>query len=143
MSKPSRIKPPLSEDNAWWWEQASQDKLVIQRCMACQALRHPPRPMCEKCRSMEWDFIESKGKGTVTSHTTLHHPQFPGYEYPLIMGLIDLEEGTRIVAQISHCKPEELEFGMPVTVLIHEDEDGFKLPVFEPAKPNNAVEGVQ
>lgn len=132
-SKPSRIKPPLGHDNAWWWEQANLGKLAIQRCQGCQSLRHPPRPMCEQCRSMEWDFIESSGRGVVASYTVLHHPQFPGYDYPLAIVLVDLEEGTRLTAQLMDCDTDQVEFGMNVQIKIHEDEDGFKIPVFIPA----------
>ena len=138
MTKPGRIKPPLGHDNEWWWQQAAEGKLVIQRCQGCQALRHPPRPMCEQCRSMEWDFVESSGRGTVNSFTVLHHPKFPGYDYPLTIILVDLEEGTRITSQLVECEPEAVKFGMAVEMLMHEDEDGFKLPVFKPAQSTTA-----
>jgi len=132
MTKPSRIKPPMGEDNAWWWEQAARDKLVIQRCTGCGVLRHPPRPMCDACRSLEWDFVEASGRGTLASFTVLHHPQVPGYEYPLTIGLVDLEEGTRIVTELVDCEREAVSIGMPLEASIHEDGDGFKLPVFRP-----------
>lgn len=133
MSKSFRIKPPMGHDNKWWWEQAGNDVLAIQQCSNCKTLRHPPRPMCSECGSQEWGFIEASGKGTVASYTVLHYPQFPGYDYPLIIVLVDLEEGTRITTQLKNCTPEEVEFGMAVSAIIHEDEDGFKLPMFEPA----------
>lgn len=132
MSNSCRIKPPLGHDNAWWWEQAAAGKLAIQRCTACQALRHPPRPMCAECRSMQWDSIESSGRGTVVSFTVMHHPQFPGYTYPLIIVLVDLVEGTRLTAQLHDCEPQQVRFGMEVHSFIHEDEDGFKIPMFRP-----------
>ena len=133
MTMPSRIKPPMSDDNAWWWEQAAQDKLVIQRCAECAKLRHPPRPMCDSCRSLEWDFVEATGCGTLASFTVLHHPQIPGYEYPLTIALVDLEEGTRILSQLVSCEREAISIGMELEALIHEDDDGFKLLVFRPA----------
>ena len=142
MTKPSRIKPPLGHDNAWWWEQADRGKLVIQRCSGCQTLRHPPRPMCGDCRSMEWDFIESVGRGTLVSYTVVHHPQFPGYDYPLIIVLVDLEEGTRLTAQLQYCERGDVEFGMQVEAYIHEDTDGFKIPMFRPATFANSDGGV-
>jgi uncharacterized OB-fold protein len=132
MSNPGRIKPPLGHDNAWWWEQAAAGKLAIQRCTGCQVLRHPPRPMCGECRSMQWDFIESSGCGTVASFTVLHHPQFPGYDYPLIIVLVDLAEGTRLTAQLRDCEPAQVTFGMAVQSYIHQDEDGFRIPMFRP-----------
>ena len=132
MSKTSRIKPPMGHDNAWWWKQASEGKLTIQRCAQCQILRHPPRPMCGECRSMSWDFIESTGRGTIASFTVLHHPKFPGYDYPLIIVLVDLAEGTRLTAELTACDRADVKFGMAVESYIHEDEDGFKIPMFRP-----------
>ena len=129
----SRIKPPLGHDNAWWWEMAAEGKLGIQQCAHCKTLRHPPRPMCGECRSLEWEAIEASGRGSVCSFTVLRHPQFPGYQYPLIIVLVDLEEGTRLTSQLVDCDPEEVSFGMPVTMRIYEDPDGFRLPVFVPA----------
>ena len=129
----ARIKPPQGHDNAWWWEMAADGKLGIQQCSNCQTLRHPPRPMCGECRSLEWQAFEASGRGTVCSFTVLRHPQFPGYDYPLIIVLVDLEEGTRLTSQLVDCEPEAVSFGMPVSMKIHEDPDGFRLPVFVPA----------
>lgn len=133
MSRPGRIKPPMGHDNAWWWQQAAEGVLAIQRCARCGRLRHPPRPMCSECRSLDWDSVAASGEGTVASYTVLYHPQFPGYQYPLVMVLVDLAEGTRIVAELKDCSPEDVRFGMPVQSFIHEDEDGFRIPMFRPA----------
>ncbi|HZO08090.1 MAG TPA: Zn-ribbon domain-containing OB-fold protein [Myxococcota bacterium] len=133
MGKPSRIHPPLGPDNAWWWEQVAHGKLPIQRCSSCGKLRHPPRPMCDACRSMLWDFIEASGRGALHSFTVIHHPQFPGYEYPIVIALVDLEEGERMLSQLVDCERDAVRIGMPLVARIHEDPDGFKLPVFRSA----------
>ena len=129
----SRIKPPMTEDNGWWWEEVGRDRLPIQRCTACSTLRHPPRPMCPRCRSMAWDFIEAAGRGTLFSYTVLHHPQFPGYDYPLTIAIVDLEEGGRICTQLVDCERDDIKIDMPLEMFIHEDADGFKLPMCRPA----------
>ncbi len=134
MSEPSRIKPPLGHDNAWWWEMAAEGKLGIQRCLGCNTLRHPPRPMCGDCRSLQWDTVEASGRGTISSYTILTHPQFPGYDYPLIIILVDLEEGTRLTSQLVGCAPADVDFGQSVEMLIQEDADGFRIPVFKLAE---------
>jgi uncharacterized OB-fold protein len=118
-------------DNAWWWQMADAGKLGIQRCLGCHTLRHPPRPMCGDCHSLAWDAVESSGRGTICSFTVLHHPQFPGYQYPLIIVLVDLEEGTRLTSQLVDCAPEDVDFGLPVQMLVRRDPDGFALPVFK------------
>lgn len=130
MARSSRLKPPRGHDNAWWWDMAAEGRLGIQRCKGCRALRHPPRPMCGECHSTEWEAVAASGRGTICSFTVLTHPRFPGYEYPLVIVLVDLEEGTRIVSQLVDCEPESVDFGLPVEMRIQQDPDGFKLPVF-------------
>lgn len=127
-----RMRPPLGPDNAWWWEQAAEGRLVLQRCTACAKLRHPPRPMCDGCRSMGWDFVESPGRGVVHSYTVLRYPEFPGHQYPIVCALVALEEGQRMVATLD-CSPDDVAIGMPVEAYIHEDPDGFRIPYFRPA----------
>ena len=90
--------------------------------------------MCDQCQSDEWDFISSSGKGTVCSFTVLHHPKFPGYEYPLIIVLVELAEGTRITSQLTGCEPDKVDFDMPVEMVMQRDADGFQLPYFRPSK---------
>jgi len=132
--KPTRMHPPMAHDNAWWWEKvAAEDVLPIQRCSECGKLRHPPRPMCDACGSQDYDAVAASGRGRVHTYTVIHYPQFPGYEYPIVSVIVDLEEGERIVSTLVNCKPEDCSIGMPVKLLVHEDEDGFKLPFFEPA----------
>ena len=133
MPQSFRIKPPMGEDNAWWWHIATEGKLAIQQCSQCKTLRHPPRPMCGECRSLEWHAVTASGKGSVCSYTVLHHPQFPGFDYPLIIVLVDLVEGTRFTSQLIQCDPQDVSFGMAVEMVMHEDPDGFKLPMFKPA----------
>lgn len=134
MAEATRIKPPMGHDNAWWWDMAAEGKLAIQRCKSCDTLRHPPVPACPDCHSFEWDAVESTGKGTICSYTILTHPKFPGYTYPLVIVLVDLEEGTRITSQLIDCEPQAADFGLPVEMVMQEDPDGFKLPVFRLAE---------
>ncbi|MCR9187128.1 MAG: Zn-ribbon domain-containing OB-fold protein [Halieaceae bacterium] len=138
MAQSFRMKPPMGEDNGWWWQQAAEGNLAIQRCKACSTLRHPPRPMCGDCQSLEWDHVVASGRGTLDSFTVLHHPQFPGFDYPLIIILVKLEEGTRFTSQLINCSEDAVEFGMPVEMVMHEDPDGFRLPMFQPAQGAHA-----
>lgn len=134
-AKPTRIKPPMGQDNGWWWEKvAKEGVLPIQRCGDCGKLRHPPRPMCDQCGSQKWDSIAAKGRGTIHTFTVIHYPQFPGYDYPIVSIIVDLEEGERIASTLVDCKAEDAKIGMRVELVIHTDEDGFKIPFFRPAR---------
>jgi uncharacterized protein len=133
-AKPTRPRPPLGHDNAWWWEAIARGELVIQRCKDCGVLRHPPRPMCGKCQSTQWDSIAASGKGTVYSYVVVHHPQFPGFDYPSVAAVIELAEGTRIVSNVVGVDPTAVRVGLPVQVSIEAVDDTLKLPLFRPAK---------
>ena len=125
---------PMAEDNAWWWQQAEAGKLLIQRCEQCCTLRHPPHPMCSHCRCLAWDYIEASGRGSLHTYTVIHHPRFPGYDYPIIVILVDLEEGERMVSRLVDCERDAVRIGMPLEVCFESGSDGFKLPVFRPVK---------
>ena len=128
-----RMRPVLGHDNKWWWDRINEGELPIQRCKQCGTLHHPPRPMCWKCQSLESDYVVSSGKGTVYSYVVMHRPQFPGYEYPLVAAVIDLEEGTRIVSNLAGIEPADVKIGMAVKMSIENVDDELKLPLFRPA----------
>ncbi len=130
---PTRIQSPRGHDNAWWWEAIDQGKLLIQRCKGCGTLRHPPRPMCGNCQSLEWDSVESSLEGEVYSYTEVSYPKFPGYPSPLLCGLIQLREGTRLVANIVGCDPADVRIGMKVKGRVERVDAKTVLPNFYPA----------
>ena len=133
-AQPRRLQPPLGHDNQWWWEGIARDELLIQKCSSCGQLRHPPAPMCPKCQSLEWETQVASGKGQVHSFTVMHYPKFPGFEYPFVAALIDLEEGTRIVSNVVDVDPGEVHIGMPVVCSVEKVDEEMKLPLFRPAR---------
>jgi uncharacterized OB-fold protein/acyl dehydratase len=132
-AKPSRLRPPLGHDNAWWWEGIKRGELLIQKCGACGTLRHPPRAMCGRCQSTTWTSIAAQGRGTVYSFTVFHHPKFPGFDYPFVCAVIELAEGTRMVSNVVDCDPDAVHIGMPVALEIRRVDDELDLPLFRPA----------
>ncbi len=133
-AKPVRLRPPRAHDNAWWWEGIDRGMLLIQKCQSCGLLRHPPRPMCGSCQSLEWEEIASTGQGTVYSYVIMHHPPIPGYDFPIATALIDLEEGTRIVSNVVGCDLEDVHIGMAVECRIENVDEELKLPLFHPVR---------
>jgi uncharacterized OB-fold protein/acyl dehydratase len=130
---PTRIASPRGHDNRWWWEACDEGRVMIQRCSDCQALRHPPRPMCGECQSMAWDAIESSLEGEVLSYTEMHHPRIPGYQYPLVCAVIRLAEGTNLVSNVVGCDPTEVHIGMKVQGRVEQVDEKTMLPQFYPA----------
>ena len=129
---PTRIPSPRGYDNKWWWDACDEGKLLIQRCKNCHTLRHPPRPMCGECQSMEWDSIESTLDGEVMSYTCLRHPVIPGYPKDPICAVIKLAEGTHFVANLVDCEYEDLSIGMKVKGKVEQVDEKTVLPQFYP-----------
>lgn len=131
MSEAARTAVPhlvITQDNAFWFAAAREGRLAIQRCADCGVLRHPPAPACAACRSLSWDSVDSTRRCTLHSYTVLHHPKDGAFEYPLAVGLVDLEEGTRLVADISGVDPGDLRIGMELEVGFAEHAHGEILP---------------
>jgi uncharacterized OB-fold protein len=128
----ARPAPIVTEDSAAFWDAADDGRVVAQRCAKCGRLRHPPRPMCPECRSLDVETVELSGRGTLYSYALLHHPQHPAFEYPVFAALVDLEEGVRLVSNLVGVERDEIRIGMPLQVEFVETDGGHRIPVFRP-----------
>jgi uncharacterized protein len=129
-----RPAPIVTDDSAVFWDAAREGRLVAQRCGSCRALRHPPRPMCPRCHSLEIDVAELSGNGTVYSYAILHHPQNPAFEYPVLGVLVDLDEGIRVMSNIVDIDKDDIRVGLRVEVSFVPTTNDGRVPVFRPAK---------
>jgi uncharacterized OB-fold protein len=125
----TRPHPAMNQDTAFFWEGLRDSKLLIQRCASCKTLRHPPRAACADCGSLDWDTVESAGRGEVYSFTVHHHPPIPGFEMPYVVGLIALDEGVRMLANVTG-DPAGVAIGARVVASYTRFDDELTLPMF-------------
>jgi uncharacterized OB-fold protein len=88
-----------------------------------------------------WETVEASGRATVYSFVVNHYPQVPAFDYPLPVGLFELEEGTRLVADFVGVEPGDVTIGMPMQVEFVAYDDELTLPAFRPAVRTNAGRG--
>jgi len=125
--------PIVNADSAPYWEGARHDKLLLQRCGDCGALRFFPRYLCTACGSDRTEWAEASGRGTVHSFTIVHRAAFPGFQAitPYVVALIDLEEGPRMMTNIVGDDAHDVMIGDAVTVVFEErGTEGAKIPQF-------------
>lgn len=100
-----------------FYKYINQGKLLGGKCKKCGAIHLPPRPLCNKCFSKEFEWVEISRKGKLLTYTIIHvaPPQFEQMA-PYAVGIIQLENGIRIPGMIRDIEHEEIEIGMELTV---------------------------
>jgi uncharacterized OB-fold protein/acyl dehydratase len=134
-ARPLRPQPGVSRDTRFFWDGVKQGELRIQRCDGCETLHHPPVVRCPECGSYEQGYRVSAGRGTVYSFVEPCHPKLPAFDYPYLVGLVELEEGVRLISNIVDVDPELVRIGMPVDLLFRRVDAEMILPLFRPRCP--------
>lgn len=100
-------------------------RLVADRCKACGRVQFPPRPACRSCGDRTFEAAPLSGQGEVHAVTVIARGSAPTEfrEQQDMVGayavaLVQLTEGPRIVAQVTDCRPEEVEIGTPVEAVL-------------------------
>jgi uncharacterized OB-fold protein len=133
------LRPPPQPDaiTSFFWNAASQGRLVLQRCSACGYLQHPPEIVCTECQHPELEHVEVAGRGHLYSFAVAERAFHPGFvaHLPYVVALVELVEqpGLRLFTNIVEADPERLRVGMPVEVAFEKRGD-MTLPQFRPIR---------
>lgn len=126
--------PAITDDTRPFWDACRRRELVVQRCTACEAPRHPPSPVCWRCRSFAHAWIPVSGQGTLFSYAVVHRAFLPGLEghvpYTLAVVALDDVPGIRLVSNLVDAEPAELRVGLPVEVLFEDVSPEVTVPRF-------------
>lgn len=98
-----------------WRDYPQRYRLEAARCTGCNKVFFPPRLVCDSCGAREFETLKLNTKGKVVTYTVIRTPaeQF-SMQAPFALGIIEMEEGVRLTAQITDLSFEELKVGMPV-----------------------------
>lgn len=86
---------------ASWRGNAARYRMMGSKCTKEGNIIFPPRVICPKCGApAEEDYVLS-GKGKLVNYTVIHvPPRHQELMAPYVVGVIQLEEGPRVTAQI-------------------------------------------
>lgn len=130
--------PQITDLTRPFWTAAKNGRLVLQKCGKCSTFNFFPKPWCIECGSRDLAWTDAKPFGTVYSFTTSHtvSMNYPGWEadLPVMMCLIDLDDGVRLYGQVTGCQPEQLKIGMRVQVYFEDISDQAGIPKFRPVQ---------
>jgi uncharacterized OB-fold protein len=101
----------------------AQNKVMAVHCKKCGTLMVPPRGLCNKCGSFDLEWKQLSGKGKIVSFTvigvgpTMMLNEGFDRDHPYCAGVVQLDEGPRMSAQILGVdvdKPENIKIGTTV-----------------------------
>ena len=98
-------------------------KIMGTVCKKCGLKLYPPRADCPDCYSTEIEWVELKAQGKLATFTMIYVPpehfttilQMPFSKFrfdPCPIGLLELENGLKIMGWITKVNPKELKVGM-------------------------------
>jgi uncharacterized OB-fold protein len=100
-----------------FYNYCAERRLMGTKCAKCGAIMCPPRAICRKCLSDQFEWVEFKGRGKLLTYTIIHFPPTQFQELaPYAVGIVKLEEGPQLSAMIKNVKVEEIRIGMPLQV---------------------------
>jgi uncharacterized OB-fold protein len=111
----------------------AERQLIGSRCKQCGRVFLPPRIWCPDCQQNELEAYRFSGKGKLVAFTVVYVAPTAmlaaGYDRknPYCVGVVELEEGERIPAQIFGVdvqKPESIRIGTPLQALFVERGEG-------------------
>jgi uncharacterized OB-fold protein len=119
--------------SAEYWEAAGRGELRYQECPVCHHRQFYPRLVCTECGATpEWRA--SSGRGTVHTFTVVRKNLAPPFDrlVPYVVAVIELEEGPRMLGNVTDCHPDGVRIGMAVTAHAVVAEDGIAVPFWRP-----------
>jgi uncharacterized OB-fold protein len=134
---PPKPLPVVTDLTRPFWTGAAQGRFLLQKCSRCGTFNFHPKPWCIECGSRALQWTEARPHGTVYSYTIspMVAMNYPGWaaELPVILCLIDLDDGARLYAQVTDCAPDDVHIGMRVEVHCEPIGDGIGIPKFRPS----------
>jgi uncharacterized protein len=115
------------------WSALASGRLLIQRCPTCGHSQFYPRALCARC-GLEPDWLEVSGRGTVYTFTVIRQNGLPAFqnETPYVVAMIEIEEGVRLMGNITGCPPDDVAVGMEVRAYAVRAEADIAIPLWEP-----------
>ena len=130
-----RPLPAADNVSARYWEAAAGGEILYQECPKCGHRQFYPRACCTACGA-DTEWKPASGRGTVHTFTVIRQnwgEPFRGM-LPYVVAMVELEEGPRMMTNITHCDPADVCVGMPVEAYVVKIDDGLGLPFWRPAR---------
>jgi len=106
-----------------FYKNISQKRLMGGKCRKCGKIHLPPRPLCDKCLSTEFEWVELPRTGRLLTYTIIHvaPTQFQNMA-PYAVGIVQLENGVKIPGMIKDAPLDKIRVGMQLKMEFEETQ---------------------
>ncbi len=135
-----RPGPPTDPELDPYFAAAAEGRLVVQRCANGHTQLYPRRH-CIVCRQpVAW--ADASGFGTVYSYTVIRQSYTRAFRHllPLVVALVDLDEGPRIMTNLVGVEPDDVVVGQRVEVWFERVGDDAALALFTPVAADDQAQ---
>ena len=105
----------------------------MPRCNDCGRHHFRPEIACTHCLSLNWEWVEASGRGSLYSYTEIRRAPVPGFKTPAVLAIVELEEGVTMFSNVVQCATEALRIGMPLQAVFEPLSPEITLPRSRPA----------
>ncbi len=107
----------MSTPARYWREIPQRYRLEANKCSGCGKIFFPPRLICNECQSQEMEKTKLVETGKVLTYTIIRVPphQFVD-QAPYAVGIVELDDGVKIMGQVVDCDFEDIKIGMKVKI---------------------------
>ncbi len=133
MAGVDRTLPLLDEESRPFWEAGRDGVLRFAACSRCNALLHPPAPVCRYCRGTAIETRDVEPTGVVVGVTVNHQQWDARYAPPFVIAnvALDADPRVRLVTNLVDLEVGEARVGMRVRARFEHCEDVW-IPLFAP-----------
>jgi uncharacterized OB-fold protein len=101
----------------YWREIPQRYRLEAAKCKGCGFVGFPPRVVCPRCGSREFEKTKLAGSGKLLTYTIIRvAPHQFEDQAPYAVGIAELDDGVRLTAQVVDCDFSKLAVGLRVKV---------------------------
>jgi uncharacterized OB-fold protein len=118
-----------------FFEAAARGELLYQQCPRCGHRQFYPRVLCTACAG-EAAWATAAGRGAVHTFTIVRQNGQPPFrdELPYVVAMVELDEGVRMMGNVTGCPPEAVHIGLRVEAYAVECGEGIAVPFWRVAK---------
>lgn len=126
-------RPDVEGEWKPFWDATARGELLIQECASCHKRQFYPRAICTYCGA-EPVWLKASGFGTVYTFSVIRQNLVQPFRemLPYVLAMVDLDEGVRMMTNITDCNLEDVAIGLPVEVHMIEARAGIWVPYWRP-----------